>query len=112
MSATIRHTINDSGDSVLLKLGELVSIRVAPGQMVRCRSGSVWITVDNGGPDHVLDCGQPLPPPARGRLVVWGLMAQREGFFLQYKKKKKKAHMKNINKNPPPGGKRKKCEGG
>src|SRR5260221_6659928 len=55
MSATIRHTINDSGESVLLKLGELVSIRVAPGQMVRCRSGSVWITVDNGGHHHVLD---------------------------------------------------------
>jgi len=107
MSATIRHTINDSGESVLLKLGELVSIRVAPGQMVRCRSGSVWITVDNGGHDHVLNGGNQLTVRARGCMVIEALMLSEVMLLPQYESADRRPIMKLINKSAPHTGNRK-----
>ncbi len=65
---------HDSAAPMSLKLGELASFRVRPGQVVRCRRGSVWITIDNGGHDHVLNAGGRLALKVGGCLVIEALM--------------------------------------
>ncbi len=87
-----------------LKLGELASFRVRPGQVVQCRRGSVWITIDNGGHDHVLNAGGRLTLNVGGRLVIEALMpseielrAQDE----QTSNQQRRAIMKLINTAAP-----------
>jgi hypothetical protein len=58
-----------------LAIGELASLRVAPGQVVEGLRGSIWLTVDNGGRDHILNPGQRLQLAGGGCMVVEGLTA-------------------------------------
>lgn len=84
---------------IALKPGEAASARVAPGQLLACVRGRVWVTFENGGQDHVLDPGDHLPVTARGRMVMEGLMASEVTFFKQQTDADRSFNMKTRSRN-------------
>jgi hypothetical protein len=57
--------------------GEVDSGRVAvfsrmQGQLIRCESGSLWVTVENDRIDHVLFPRQCLFIPSEGKVIIGG----------------------------------------
>ena len=56
-----------------LGVNEAVSLRREKNGELRCQSGSVWITEENGGKDIVLSAGQSYRLTGQGRTVVQSL---------------------------------------
>lgn len=42
------------------------------GQLVRCLSGRLWVTIENDPKDHVLKPGEQLVVPTDGKVIVGG----------------------------------------
>ena len=61
-----------------LRVNEAVSLRRAENCQLRCLSGQVWITEENGGSDVVLRAGESHRLTRPGRTVVQSL-GQYEG---------------------------------
>lgn len=57
----------------LLAGGVLPVPRWAGGGRVVCRAGTVWVTREGDGTDHVLNAGETLEPAGRGRIVIQAL---------------------------------------
>jgi hypothetical protein len=55
--------------------GALHRARLARGGVVQCVAGSLWITHDGEGVDHVVDAGQSRRIPARASFVAYALEA-------------------------------------
>lgn len=74
----------EKGASVRLALDtdQTTSVREARGLAMECLSGSVWVTLGNGGADHVLAPGERMFIEHAGLVVVQGLMPS-EVMFLQ-----------------------------
>jgi Protein of unknown function (DUF2917) len=53
-----------------LERGQVASTKEARGLAVECVRGTVWITFEYGGVDHVLEPGERLPVNAGGRMVI------------------------------------------
>jgi hypothetical protein len=51
------------------------TLRDAAGLEIRCREGSVWITLDNDPRDIVLEAGATFHTPEHRRALVYGLEA-------------------------------------
>jgi hypothetical protein len=62
---------------VLLAPRQLHNIPDASGVTVACRSGSVWITVDNDPNDYVLEAGETFVTPEHERALVYALTTAR-----------------------------------
>jgi len=45
------------------------------GLVVRCERGSVWLTVEGDGQDHILVAGETFASSTRGRVAVMALSA-------------------------------------
>ena len=58
---------------VMLAPRQLHSIPDASGVGITCRSGSVWITVDNDPTDYVLEAGESFITSDHGRALVYAL---------------------------------------
>ena len=56
-----------------LGVNEAVSLRRVKNSELRCQSGSVWITEENGSKDIVLSAGQSYRLTRSGRTVVQSL---------------------------------------
>ena len=53
------------------------SIADASGLDLRCREGSLWITLDGDPQDYVLEAGETFTTPAHSRALVYALKASR-----------------------------------
>jgi hypothetical protein len=58
---------------VLLAPRQLHSIPDAAGVSIHCRSGNVWITVDNDPTDYVLETGESFVTSEHERVLVYAL---------------------------------------
>ena len=58
---------------VLLAARELHSIPDAANVQIACRSGSVWITLDNDNKDYVLEAGESFTTSVHARALVYAL---------------------------------------
>jgi hypothetical protein len=65
----------DGGGDIRLNLTprQVIATQPTPGLAVECLTGSVWITIDGGGYDHVLNAGERLSLSGAGRTVIEGL---------------------------------------
>jgi hypothetical protein len=64
-----------TAESTLLLLAprELHSIDDAANVRISCRSGSVWITLDNDNKDYVLEAGESFTASVHARALVYAL---------------------------------------
>ena len=62
--------------SLPLARRQLHTIPDAAGIRIRCREGSVWVTVDGDPRDYVLERGQSFDPPG-GKVLVYAFAASR-----------------------------------
>ena len=62
---------------VLLAPRQLHSVPDAAGVRIDCRSGSVWITLDNDPTDYVLEAGESFETDVHARALVYALGAAR-----------------------------------
>jgi hypothetical protein len=53
-----------------LERGQVASTRQARGLALECVRGTVWITFESGGGDHVLAPGERIPINGGGRMVI------------------------------------------
>ena len=76
-STTGDSTHNDGGMAAHigfnLARGQVISARKMAGLAIECTRGSVWITSENEGWDHVLNPGERLHLQCGGRVVVEAL---------------------------------------
>ena len=62
---------------ILLAPRQLHSIADASGVSITCRSGAVWVTIDNDPNDYVLEAGESFVAPGHGRALLYALGAAR-----------------------------------
>ena len=66
-----------------LERGQVASTKEARGLAVECLRGTIWITFENGGVDHVLEPGERLAVKAGGRLVMEAMVPSELVFLRQ-----------------------------
>ena len=66
-----------------LERGQVASTREAHGLAVECVRGTLWITFEDGGRDHVLEPGERIPVKAGGRMVIEALTTSELVFYRQ-----------------------------
>jgi Protein of unknown function (DUF2917) len=81
---TIRYGDSDSAQTLLsLERGQVASTKEAIGQAVECVRGTVWITFENGGADHVLEPGERITIRNGGRMVIEAMASSELKFLRQ-----------------------------
>ena len=63
----------DDTTLILLAPRQLHDIEDAAGMRITCRSGAVWITVDNDPQDYVLEAGETFATSRHARVLVYAL---------------------------------------
>ena len=71
---------DDSQIRLSLNSRQVASTREAKGLSVECLRGSVWITLEDGGYDHVLNPGERLPINTARRVVIEALTPSEVAF--------------------------------
>ena len=79
---TVRYSEN-AATHLTLERGQVASTRQARGLAVEVARGTVWITFENGGVDHVLEPGERLPVNAGGRMVMEAMAPSELVFYRQ-----------------------------
>ncbi len=59
---------------------EVIATSEADGMAVKSLRGSVWVTLDDGGADHILNQGESLPITTGRRVVIEALTHSEIGF--------------------------------
>ena len=83
---TVRYSNNDSDSAqtrLTLERGQVASTKEAIGQAVECVRGTVWITFENGGADHVLEPGERITIRDGGRMVIEAMASSELKFLRQ-----------------------------
>ena len=79
---TVRYSDNPE-TRVTLEQGQVASTTEARGLAIECVRGSLWITFENGGRDHVLEPGERMPVNAGGRMVIEAIAPSELVFYRQ-----------------------------
>ena len=61
-----------AGVTGTVDFGRVAVFSQMAGQLIRCDSGSLWVTIENDRTDHVLFPHQCLFVPSAGRVVIGG----------------------------------------
>ena len=81
-SMNVRYSDN-AETRLTLERGQVASTREARGLAVECVRGTLWITFEDGGRDHVLEPGERIPVKAGGRMVIEALKTSELVFYRQ-----------------------------
>ena len=68
---------------ITLKSGQVASTTEARGLAIECQRGSLWITFEDGGADHVLEPGERIAVKGGGRMVIEAMAASELVFYRQ-----------------------------
>jgi hypothetical protein len=79
---TVRYSDN-AETRLALDRGQVASTKEARGLAVECLRGTLWITFEDGGRDHVLKPGERIPVIAGGRMVIEALLPSEFAFYRQ-----------------------------
>ena len=79
---TVRYSEN-AETRLALERGQVASTSEARGLAMECVRGTVWITFESGGVDHVLAPGERLPVNKGGRMVIEAMEPAEVVFFRQ-----------------------------
>ena len=79
---TVRYSDN-AETHLTLERGQVASTNEARGLAIECVRGSLWITFESGGRDHVLEPGERMPVNAGGRLVIEAIVPSELVFYRQ-----------------------------
>ena len=79
---TVRYSDN-AETHLTLEQGQVASTTEARGLAIECVHGSLWVTFENGGRDHVLEPGERMPVSAGGRMVIEAMAPSELVFYRQ-----------------------------
>lgn len=68
---------------ITLESGQVASTTEARGLAIECLRGSLWITFEDGGADHVLEPGERISVKRGGRMVIEAMAASEMAFYRQ-----------------------------
>lgn len=83
---TVRYSTGDKEGTetrLTLERGQVASTKEAHGLAIECVRGTLWITFEGGGADHVLEPGERLPVRPGGRMVIEAMAASELVFYRQ-----------------------------
>jgi hypothetical protein len=55
-----------------VKGDHIASFTDLEGEVIRCTSGSLWVTLENDVMDHILRAEQSFPIPTAGKVIIGG----------------------------------------
>lgn len=79
---TVRYSDN-AETHLTLEQGQVASTTEGRGMAIECVRGSLWITFENGGRDHVLEPGERMPVNVGGRMVIEAITPSELVFYRQ-----------------------------
>lgn len=82
----VRYSYGDKAGAqthITLESGQVASTTEARGLAIECLRGSLWITFENGGVDHVLEPGERIAVKGGGRMVIEAMAASELVFYRQ-----------------------------
>lgn len=81
---TVRYSTSDKDGAetrLTLERGQVASTKEARGLAIECVRGTLWITFEDGGTDHVLEPGERIPVRGGGRMVIEAMAASELVFY-------------------------------
>ena len=79
---TVRYSDN-AETHLTLEQGQVASTTEGRGMAIECVRGSLWITFENGGRDHVLEPRERMPVNVGGRMVIEAITPSELVFYRQ-----------------------------